>query len=99
VGLTFTRSTEDEAIFRELANASSGKQRPSLYIFDCRSQANATANQAIGKGYEFESYYPGTQLYFLGIENIHAVRDSHWKLWTLCMKHIVQENEEWSFIR
>lgn len=55
-----------------------GDSAPLLLIADCRPKANAMANKAGGWGYE---NYPGfSQLEFLGIHNIHAVRDSYRKL-------------------
>jgi hypothetical protein len=44
-----------------------------LLIADCRPRANAMANKAGGWGYES---YIGCQLEFLGMHNIHAIRDA-----------------------
>ena len=46
---------------------------------------NAMANKAQGKGYENENNYANTQFYFIGIENIHVMRDSLQKL-TQCKR-------------
>uniref|UniRef100_A0A672MHZ4 Myotubularin related protein 7b n=1 Tax=Sinocyclocheilus grahami TaxID=75366 RepID=A0A672MHZ4_SINGR len=43
-------------------------------------QLNAMANRAAGKGYENEDHYTNTKLQFIGIENIHVMRNSQQKL-------------------
>ncbi len=42
------------------------------------------ANQAKGAGYERQDIYKNTRFKFLGIDNIHVVRDSHRKLYEQC---------------
>lgn len=69
------RSVEDEN-FLELI-ASSCKRRL-LHIYDCRPFINAHANRAKGGGVEPKSCYRNTDLTFLNIANIHAVREA-WK--------------------
>lgn len=39
-------------------------------------QINAMANRAAGKGYENEAFYENIKFHFLGIENIHVMRNS-----------------------
>lgn len=41
---------------------------------------NAMANRAAGKGYENEDHYTNIKLQFIGIENIHVMRNSQQKL-------------------
>ena len=43
-------------------------------------QINAMANKAAGKGYENENFYSDIKFQFLGIENIHVMRNSLQKL-------------------
>lgn len=43
-------------------------------------QINAMANRAAGKGYENENFYENIKFQFLGIENIHVMRNSLQKL-------------------
>jgi myotubularin-related protein 6/7/8 len=50
-------------------------------IIDARPIANAMAQTALGAGTEPESHYPFCKLVFLGIENIHVVRDSFSRLY------------------
>lgn len=38
------------------------------------------ANRAAGKGYENEDHYTNIKLQFIGIENIHVMRNSQQKL-------------------
>lgn len=38
------------------------------------------ANRAAGKGYESETFYDNIKFHFLGIENIHVMRNSLAKL-------------------
>lgn len=44
------------------------------------SQLNAMANRATGKGYENEDNYTNIKFQFIGIENIHVMRNSQQKL-------------------
>ncbi|XP_051939739.1 myotubularin-related protein 7b isoform X3 [Hippocampus zosterae] len=43
-------------------------------------QLNAMANRAAGKGYENEDHYTNIKLHFIGIENIHVMRNSQQKI-------------------
>ncbi|KTF76850.1 hypothetical protein cypCar_00032952 [Cyprinus carpio] len=45
-----------------------------------KSPLNAMANRAAGKGYENEDHYTNIKLQFIGIENIHVMRNSQQKL-------------------
>jgi hypothetical protein len=51
-----------------------------MYVVDTRPKINAIANKAAGKGYENENNYSNIQFYFIGIENIHVMRNSLAKL-------------------
>jgi hypothetical protein len=69
-----------------LTNAASGADqeylalcqgaRP-LSILDCRPKLNALANQFTGGGYEDITLYPNATFEFLGIPNIHRVRECY----------------------
>jgi myotubularin-related protein 6/7/8 len=52
-----------------------GAQQRNL-IVDARPTINAIAMQAIGKGSEDMKYYPNAQKAYLGIDNIHVMRNS-----------------------
>jgi hypothetical protein len=60
-------------------------------VFDARPKANAMANQAKGAGYERQDIYKNTRFKFLGIDNIHVVRDSHRKLYEQCHPFNINE--------
>lgn len=49
-------------------------------IIDARPTANALAQTAMGGGTESSDTYKGSRIVFLGIDNIHVVRDSQNKL-------------------
>ena len=86
VGINSNRSSNDEYLIELMikhsgeVNSKSGK----YVIIDCRPKINAQANQAAGKGYENEAFYKGVTVDFLGIPNIHAVRQSLEMLHTAC---------------
>lgn len=46
------------------------------FIIDARPLGNAVANRAMGAGFENTDYYQNCQRIFMGIENIHVMRDS-----------------------
>jgi len=77
------RSQADEdlikAIFTSNDKFRKGSKLPNL-ILDARPKANAYANAAMGKGFESPEFYHNSARYFLGIENIHVMRDSLNKL-------------------
>jgi len=89
-GLTRTRSMADEKLFRLLLeNSIGGGTAPSqgfrlLYIMDARPRANAFANAAKGGGTENLQGYPQCKFEYLGIPNIHVIRESLSKLNTVC---------------
>ena len=82
VGLTMNRSADDEQ-FLKLINNAGGSGKP-LIIADARPKLNAQANQAAGKGFEFESNYKNSKILFLGIANIHAIRKSYEDFVAVC---------------
>lgn len=59
-------------------------------IVDARPYANAVANQAKGGGYESISHYSDTSIHFLGIENIHVMRESLSRLLELLRANATQ---------
>ena len=81
VGMTGKRSDDDERILRLINETTkdfykdSNNNKP-LIIADARPKINAQANQAAGKGYEFERNYGNMKIVFLGIANIHVMRKS-----------------------
>lgn len=51
-----------------------------LIQFSLIFQLNAMANRAAGKGYENEDNYSNIKFQFIGIENIHVMRNSLQKM-------------------
>ncbi|KAH1021135.1 hypothetical protein HUJ04_010687 [Dendroctonus ponderosae] len=47
-------------------------------------EINAMANRAAGKGYENEAFYENIKFHFLGVENIHVMRNSLLKVVETC---------------
>ncbi|KAJ4978295.1 hypothetical protein NE237_009075 [Protea cynaroides] len=79
VGLMMnTRSDADEKLVAALCTQTAGGRGPrrKLYIADARPRKNALANGAMGGGSESSSNYFQSEIVFLGIDNIHAMRDS-----------------------
>lgn len=70
------------------------RKRKRLYILDARPRLNVVANQAFrGAGSESDSVYQNTEVSFLGIANIHAMRDSLKRLQEICFSPI--DNAKW----
>ncbi|DAZ92430.1 TPA: hypothetical protein N0F65_000214, partial [Lagenidium giganteum] len=96
VGLRRKRCAADEAFMAALRRESNGK----LLFVDCRSQTSAYGNIALGGGFEVLDYYRDANIMFLGIENIHSMRDSIRKLFDQ-IKNEARGNEKpnwWSGI-
>ena len=68
------RCPDDERYIKQLIP--DAKENKDVYIIDCRSQAAAYGNLAVGRGFEFSANYGGSKLLFMNIENIHAMRES-----------------------
>lgn len=88
VGLRRKRCAADEAYIAALRHEAGGN----LLFVDCRSQTSAYGNIALGGGFEVLDYYRDTNIMFMGIENIHSMRDSIRKLFDL-IKYEVRGNE------
>ncbi|XP_028412790.1 myotubularin-related protein 8-like [Dendronephthya gigantea] len=76
------RSLDDEQMVNAILK--SNKNAKQLYIVDTRPKINAMANRAAGKGYENTEFYENVEFQFLGIENIHVMRQSLQKLVYAC---------------
>jgi hypothetical protein len=99
VGLGSKRNADDEAIVAAIG-ASSGGRAPCL--IDSRPLAVAVANKVKGAGSETVDCYEGCEMRFIGIPNMHALRDSWNKLKALCQGQQAQDgwlvavhNTEW----
>lgn len=78
-----SRSTDDEMYVKIILN-SNEKKHDFMYIVDTRPRINAVANRAQGKGYENTDFYDNIKYHFLGIDNIHVMRNSLLKLLEVC---------------
>ncbi|GAB2226295.1 hypothetical protein Droror1_Dr00022097 [Drosera rotundifolia] len=79
VGLVMNmRSNTDEKLVAALCSQllDSQESQRKLYIVDARPRKNALANGAFGGGSESASNYLQSEVVFLGINNIHVMRDS-----------------------
>ncbi|URE27672.1 Myotubularin-like phosphatase domain [Musa troglodytarum] len=76
VGLMSQRNTADEKLVAALCGTPHKGSRRKLYIADARPRKNALANGAMGGGSESSSNYFQSEVVFLGIENIHTMRES-----------------------
>ncbi|XP_056628589.1 myotubularin-related protein 7b isoform X1 [Triplophysa dalaica] len=72
------RSSDDEQMLQALMKSNPVSEL--MYVVDTRPKLNAMANRAAGKGYENEDHYTNIKLQFIGIENIHVMRNSQQKL-------------------
>jgi hypothetical protein len=73
---------EDQLLLQALR--SSAYNTSSLSIIDARPYKNAAGQKMMGKGYEAMEYYEKCTLQFMGIENIHVMRNSLERLVELC---------------
>ncbi|OAY64407.1 Phosphatidylinositol-3-phosphatase myotubularin-1 [Ananas comosus] len=77
VGLMMNlRNDADEKLVAALCTEMIDGSRRKLYIVDARPRANALANGAKGGGSESSSNYFQSEVVFLGIGNIHVMRES-----------------------
>jgi hypothetical protein len=70
-GITNSGSSADQQFFTAMAG---GRK---LAILDCRPKLNAFVNQFTGGGYERSDSYTECSFIFLGIPNIHRVRECY----------------------
>ncbi|XP_038570524.1 myotubularin-related protein 7-like isoform X1 [Micropterus salmoides] len=72
------RCQEDEMMLLAIMKSNPGSDY--IYVVDTRPKLNAMANRAAGKGYENEDHYTNIKLQFIGVENIHVMRNSQQKI-------------------
>lgn len=73
-----SRSDADEKLVAALTGVSNSVGQPArkLIIADARPRKNALANGALGGGSEPSSHYRSSEVVYLGIDNIHTMKDS-----------------------
>ncbi|CAK4069956.1 unnamed protein product [Aphanomyces euteiches] len=78
-GLQSKRCEADRILlktYRDSANKNSGGVAPPLHIVDARKNLATQGNRLKGKGVENSSHYDNAVVEFLGIANIHKMRES-----------------------
>ncbi len=81
VGLKQAKNIQDEKLIEAIFDTTKCVGKKECLILDARPVTNAMAQRAMGAGFESTSEYKYCQVIFLGIENIHVVRDSFTKLY------------------
>ncbi|KAJ8368362.1 hypothetical protein SKAU_G00083900 [Synaphobranchus kaupii] len=76
------QSNHSSLPFCPAPHASAAPQK--LLILDARSYPAAVANRAKGGGSECEEYYPHCEVKFMGMANIHSIRNSFQSLRAVC---------------
>lgn len=71
-GFSGIRCKEDEQFCAKVISVSKKGQ---MYILDARPWVNAAGNKMIGAGYEMAANYKNCIIEWMGIANIHAVKD------------------------
>nr|CAD7431577.1 unnamed protein product [Timema monikensis] len=66
--------------------------RKKVLIMDARSYTTAVANRARGGGCECPEYYPGCEIQFMNLANIHSIRKSFQAVRQLCSSAADQPN-------
>nr|XP_020485345.1 LOW QUALITY PROTEIN: myotubularin-related protein 7-like [Labrus bergylta] len=79
------RCLEDEQMLEAILR--SNPRSDFMYVVDTRPKLNAIANRAAGKGYENEDNYSNIKFKFIGIENIHVMRNSQQKMLEVSQLH------------
>lgn len=76
------RCVEDETMLNHVLRTNPSANY--MYVVDTRPKINAMANRAAGKGYENEAFYENIKFHFMGVENIHVMRNSLSKIVETC---------------
>jgi len=76
IGLGNRRCDADEMLIRHIFESNPNVPIKDNKILDARPFVNAVGNRAKGAGYENPAFYQGVEVEFLGIENIHIIRES-----------------------
>ncbi|GLD92849.1 hypothetical protein PINS_up001428 [Pythium insidiosum] len=78
-GMAGNRSEPDRILlraYRDSANKNSAGVTPPLHIIDARKPIATKGNRLKGKGVENSTHYDNAQVEFMGIANIHKMRES-----------------------
>eukprot|EP00026_Physarum_polycephalum_P001446 Phypoly_transcript_01447.p1 GENE.Phypoly_transcript_01447~~Phypoly_transcript_01447.p1 ORF type:complete len:832 (+),score=84.31 Phypoly_transcript_01447:280-2496(+) len=94
-GIWSARSEDDEVLVRGIFANNVHYSKRVMCILDCRPKLSAVGNMAKGLGYEKPEGYSeyGCEITWLGIDNIHAMRDSLRNMYKLCLGS--QSDHKW----
>ena len=90
-GISGNRNRFDEDLLLDITKISKKKR---LYIYDCRPYLSAVANKLKGAGYENVENYPGSEIFFCEIDNIHTARNALNKIYTMLKSNTFNENKK-----
>ncbi|RKO92123.1 Myotubularin-like phosphatase domain-containing protein, partial [Blyttiomyces helicus] len=81
-GIQGNRSIQDEKLVEAIFASTAVQPAPGIMhlLLDARPHVNAMGQTALGAGFENMDNYRGAKMEFLGIENIHVIRESLNKL-------------------
>ena len=91
VGLTNQRNEYDEELLHCMKRISLNER---ICIFDARPYLSAYANKLKGAGFENVDNYPGAEIHFCQIENIHTARNALNKIYSLLKNPKFSENNK-----
>lgn len=91
-----TRCIQDENLFQAILKTNPGSS--TLYLMDARPRVNVVANRVAGGGNESTDFYENIVMEYLGIDNIHVMRDSLNKLKSLCLTPLEEESRWFSIL-
>ena len=92
-GISGNRNRFDEDLLLSIAKVSKVKK---LYIYDCRPYLSAVANKFKGAGYENTENYPGSEIFFCEIDNIHSARNAINKIYSMLKSNKFSEKKSFS---
>ena len=89
-GLAGNRNRFDEDLLMYITKVSKLKK---LYIYDCRPYLSAVANKLKGAGHENVENYPGSEIFFCEIDNIHQARNALNKIYSMLKSSRFSDNK------
>ena len=90
-GLTGNRNRFDEELLLDIGKISDSRK---ALIFDCRPYLSAMANKLKGAGFENVENYPGAEIIFCEIDNIHAARIALNKIYSMLKYNRFNEDKK-----
>ena len=90
-GISGNRNRFDEDLLLDITKVSKCKK---LYIYDCRPYLSAVANKLKGAGFENVENYPGSEIFFCEIDNIHTARNALNKIYSMLKSNRFSDNKK-----